>query len=164
MKPACPRKIWFGLYSKGQNPFLRLIVFWLFLCDTTLWQSDAVVWTTWNLHRMCARYSYLKLKKKFKIFFFKKSCLNFFSRKIKKKKFPKFGFPQLFSKKIIFFWNFFSPISIFGRLRNFFTFFAFSQKIFNQSGWNFLWALFMMMCCWTCKMVSLACKIKYNYG
>ena len=44
--------------------FLRLIrFFYFFLCDTTLWQSDAVVWTTWKLDRICARYSYLKLKK-----------------------------------------------------------------------------------------------------
>ena len=55
-KTACPRKIWFGLYCTGQTPFFETysFVFLLYLCDITSWQSDAVVWTTWNLD-MCAR-------------------------------------------------------------------------------------------------------------
>ena len=54
-----------------------MVIFFTFL---TLWQSDEVVWTTWNLDRMCARYSYLKLKICFKIF--SKNFLKiFFSQK-----------------------------------------------------------------------------------
>ena len=68
--------------------FLRL-VFWLFLCDTTLWASVTVVWTTWNLDRMCARYSYLKLTFFFFKIFFPKSFFNFFSKK-------KFFFKKIF--------------------------------------------------------------------
>ena len=50
--------------------FWDFVVFLTFLCDTALWQSVAVVWKTWNLDRMCARYSYLKLKKNFSKFCF----------------------------------------------------------------------------------------------
>ena len=36
---------------------------------------------------------------------------------------------------------------------------TFSQKTFNQSGWNFSWAFIVIMCCWICKMVCM-----HNYG
>ena len=68
-----------------------------FWCHTTLWQSDLVVEMTWNLDRMCARYSYLKLKKKFKNFFLKKFFLKIF--------FPKFCFSKIFFWKKNF-WKF----------------------------------------------------------
>ena len=80
--------------------------FLTFLCDTTLWQSIAVVWTTWNLDRMCARCSYLKLKN-----FVSKNFFNFFQKKI--------FFLKLFSQ-ILFFPNFFLKKRIFSR--NFFDF------------------------------------------
>ena len=40
-------------------------------------------------------------------------------------------------------------------------FFTFSQKIFNQSRWNFTWAFIMIMRCWINKVVYLACIKKY---
>ena len=63
-------------------------LFWrLFLCDKTLWQSDAEFGTTWNLKRMYSRYSYLKIKKFFSKLFFKFFFRVFwqFSRKRKKR-------------------------------------------------------------------------------
>ena len=91
LTPRKSRMSWFKLYSSGQTPFLRLGRFLTFLCDTTLWQSDAVVWTTWNLDRICARYSYLKLKNSFQ---------NFISKNVF----------QFFFKKKFFITNFFSKI------------------------------------------------------
>ena len=74
-KPHVLEKSGSGCTVMARPLFRDLVVFWLFLCDTTLWQSDAVVWTTWNLVRMYRRYSYLKLKKKISNFFSK----NFFN-------------------------------------------------------------------------------------
>ena len=99
--------------------FLRLgHFFWLFLCDTTLRKIDAVVWTTWNWDRMCARYSYLNLKKKIN-FFFKNVFQFFFQKKLFFKKIfsPNFVFSQSFFWKF-FFRNFFSNFSILGRFRS----------------------------------------------
>ena len=83
-KTACRKKIWLGLYSSRQTPFLRLNRFFDFFVWYHIWQSDAVVSTTWTLDRMCARYCYLKLtnffsKNVFLIFFKKKM---FFQKKI----------------------------------------------------------------------------------
>ena len=69
VKTTCSRFFWFRLYSRGQNPFFESF-FRLFLCDTTLWQSDAEFPTTWNLDRMYSRYSYLKTKKIFNFYVF----------------------------------------------------------------------------------------------
>ena len=76
--------------------FWDKVVFLTFLCDTTLWQSDVVVWTTWNLDRMCTRYRYLKLKNLFSIFFSKIFSLQIFFSKIF---FEKLCFSQIFSEK-----------------------------------------------------------------
>ena len=102
-KTACPRIIWFGLYSSWQTPFFETLSRFLpLLCEITQWQSDAVVWTNWTLDKICASYIYLKLKKKIS------KISNFFSKKnwfkifFVEKNFPLF-FPHISQIK-------FSPI------------------------------------------------------
>ena len=90
----------------------------LFLCHTTLWRSDAVVWTTWNLDRMCTRYRYLS----WKIFF-----QNFFSQNIFKIFFPNIYFSQ------IFFWK---------KNSGYFFWFCCSKIICNQNLFCCCWVKF----------------------
>ena len=63
--------------------------------------SDAVVWTAWNLYRMFARYSYLKLKIVYN-FFSKKFLKIFFQKRFFKKLFPRTFGPKFFLKNIFY--------------------------------------------------------------
>ena len=82
-KTACPRKIWFDLYSSGQTPFFVM-----------QWSEQLKIWTR------CTLRSYLKMNNFFSNFFF-----NFFlKKKLKKKKLKKEfstnSFQFFFEKKI----------------------------------------------------------------
>ena len=118
-KPHAPEKSGLGCTVVARLLFWDLIIFLTFLCDTTLWQSDAVVWTTWNVDRMCTRYSYLKLKERFS-----KNFSNFFQKIL----FANFAFSNLFLKKSVFFLDFFL--------------FCCSKFIFNQK--SFLTKIFFV--------------------
>ena len=72
--------------SKPLFRLFRFLTLFVWYHIMTEWWTT-VVWTTWNLDRMCAKYRYLKLiirfyKKKFQIVFPKKNCFSkyFFSK------------------------------------------------------------------------------------